>query len=172
MITDSQEKFKEIYQQATRSFQAAPDWVTYFRQVLGVDGLIRRELPSTEKLAEFEQSPEYEAIQQMLVKLRERNTPANEEEEPTRVITVRLPKSLHETLRIEAHEHRTSMNKLCISKLLQVIDEELVPSGQSNKSASKAGTSRDSVPSRNSVPSPSPVAQSSPVTQGNGMPPS
>ena len=34
--------------------------------------------------------------------------------EPTRVITVRLPKSLHESLRAEAHDRKTSMNKLCI----------------------------------------------------------
>jgi predicted HicB family RNase H-like nuclease len=43
------------------------------------------------------------------------------------VITVRLPKSLHESLRAEAHDRRTSMNKLCISKLLQVVDGDLVP---------------------------------------------
>ena len=43
------------------------------------------------------------------------------------MITVRLPKSLHESLRAEAHEKRTSMNKLCISKLLQFIDTDLVP---------------------------------------------
>ncbi len=52
-----------------------------------------------------------------------------EAQEPTRVITVRLPKSLHEALRVEAHEHRTSMNKLCISKLLQIIDGQQVPGG-------------------------------------------
>ena len=28
---------------------------------------------------------------------------------------------------MEAHEHNTSMNKLCISKLLQFADRELVP---------------------------------------------
>ena len=39
----------------------------------------------------------------------------------------RLPKSLHESLRHEAHERKTSMNQLCISKLLQIIDEKLVP---------------------------------------------
>ena len=48
-------------------------------------------------------------------------------DEPTQVITVRLPKSLHEALRVEADEHHTSMNKLCISKLLQFIDHERVP---------------------------------------------
>ena len=43
----------------------------------------------------------------------------------TRVITVRLPESLHEALKAEAVDHKTSMNKLCISKLLQaLIDEE------------------------------------------------
>jgi predicted HicB family RNase H-like nuclease len=43
-------------------------------------------------------------------------------------ITVRLPKSLHESLRAEAHDRKTSMNQLCISKLLQVIDAEMVVS--------------------------------------------
>ena len=43
------------------------------------------------------------------------------------MITVRLPQSLHETLRIEAYQHCTSMNKLCISKLLQFIESDLVP---------------------------------------------
>lgn len=45
----------------------------------------------------------------------------------TRVITVRLPKSLHEALKTEAYGRKTSMNQLCISKLLQVIDAEMVP---------------------------------------------
>ena len=43
------------------------------------------------------------------------------------MVTVRIPRSLHEALRVEAHEHCTSMNKLCISKLLQFIDKEMVP---------------------------------------------
>jgi hypothetical protein len=38
------------------------------------------------------------------------------------MITVRLPKSLHEALQAEAHVHRVSMNRLCITKLLQVVD--------------------------------------------------
>ena len=76
----------------------------------------------------LEQSGEYAEIQQMLAKLRERGGSPPDASEPTRVITVRLPKSLHESLRTEAHEKRTSMNKLCISKLLQMVDEQLIPS--------------------------------------------
>ena len=35
----------------------------------------------------------------------------------TKVITVRMPDSLHEALKKEAQERNTSMNKLCIAKL-------------------------------------------------------
>jgi predicted HicB family RNase H-like nuclease len=78
-------------------------------------------------LIEFEKSDEYARIQQMVAKLRERSKSQGNDAEPTRVITVRMPQSLHESLRAEAHERRTSMNKLCISKLLQMIDEQFVP---------------------------------------------
>ena len=49
------------------------------------------------------------------------------------MVTVRIPRSLHEALRVEAHEHCTSMNKLCISKLLQFIDKEMVPTETSRR---------------------------------------
>ena len=109
-------------------FQRDPDWVTFFREVLGIDGVVRRMFPNFEQLTEFERSEEYAAIQRMLVRLREKKPLPEDETEPTRVITVRLPKSMHEYLRTEAHDLRTSMNKLCISKLLQVIEQEMIPS--------------------------------------------
>ena len=65
------------------------------------------------------------------MKLREQRNATDTESEPTRVITVRLPKSMHEYLRTEAHDLRTSMNKLCISKLLQVIEQDLIPAERS-----------------------------------------
>jgi hypothetical protein len=98
-------------------------------------------------LTAFEQSEQYEKIQKLLVKLREKRPSADAETEPTRVITVRLPKSMHESLRTEAHDLRTSMNKLCISKLLQVIDEEMIPSERA------AG---GPAPSGNASPAPAP----------------
>jgi predicted HicB family RNase H-like nuclease len=111
---------------AVEMFQQQPDWITFFREVLGVDGLVRKLFSTPEELAEFEQTAEYAEIQLMLAKLRERGSWA-EGKEPTRVITVRLPKSLHESLRAEAHDRKTSMNQLCISKLLHVLNNEYVP---------------------------------------------
>jgi predicted HicB family RNase H-like nuclease len=111
---------------ANEMFHQQPDWITFFREVLGVDGLLRKLFTSPEDLAAFEKTEEYNEIQLMLAKLRERSGSAADGREPTRVITVRLPKSLHESLRAEAHDRKTSMNQLCISKLLQVIDAELI----------------------------------------------
>jgi predicted HicB family RNase H-like nuclease len=119
---------QEVFRVASGLFAQEPDWVTFFREVLGLDGIVRRMYKDGAELAQFEQSDEYKNIQQMLAKLREKNgEPNGSPKEPTRVITVRMPKSLHEALKQEAHEMRTSMNKLCISKLLQVVDDELVP---------------------------------------------
>ena len=89
--------------------------------------MVRGSFASLEELAAFERSQEFEQIQKWLVKLREQRNATDTESEPTRVITVRLPKSMHEYLRTEAHDLRTSMNKLCISKLLQVIEQDLIP---------------------------------------------
>jgi predicted HicB family RNase H-like nuclease len=119
---------QEVFRIASDLFGQEPDWVTFFREVLGLEGIVRRMYKDPQALAQFEQGEEYLKIQQMLAKLREKGTDSNgSPKEPTRVITVRMPKSLHETLKAEAHEKHTSMNKLCISKLLQMVDDELVP---------------------------------------------
>ena len=120
-------KTQEVHRFATELYRQQADWVTFFRKVLGVEGVARRLFPSAHEMASLEQSQEYEEIQHMLAKLREQGTTPPDASEPTRVITVRLPKSLHESLRTEAHEKKTSMNKLCISKLLQMVDGELIP---------------------------------------------
>ncbi len=153
MLTQSQEKYREVLQVAENLYRTDPDWVTFFRKVVGVDGAIRQGFPSFEELTTFEQSEEYEKIQKMLVKLREKRVTADPETEPTRVITVRLPKSMHEFLRTEAYDLRTSMNKLCISKLLQVIGEEMIPNERSSSNgSSKPVASNTSTPLVSATP--------------------
>jgi predicted HicB family RNase H-like nuclease len=123
------ERSKEALRVAGELFRQGPDWVTFFREILGVGGAVRNLFSTQDEHTWFEQTEEYAEIQQMVAQLRTQvvATTSGDDKEPTRVITVRLPKSLHELLRKEAHDRSTSMNKLCISKLLQVIDEELVP---------------------------------------------
>jgi predicted HicB family RNase H-like nuclease len=153
------EKYQKVVQDAKRIYEQDPDWVSFFREVLGVDGIVRSTFPNLDDLTAFEQTPEYEQIQKWIVKLREKRTASDVESEPTRVITVRLPKSMHEYLRTEAHDLRTSMNKLCISKLLQVIDEGMIP------------TERSATPPRRQ-PQPVPSSNHSPSLSGiSGQPP-
>jgi hypothetical protein len=117
----------DVKRMADQLYGAGPDWVTFYREVLGPRGIVRQMFPAREMFADFEQTATYQEILRMLAKLREQGPTAMDTAEPTRVITVRLPKSLHEALRDEAYEHRTSMNKLCITKLLQFIDAQQVP---------------------------------------------
>jgi len=124
------QRAEEAVRFARTIFEQGPDWVTFLREVMGVNGTVRGLFVQTEELAWFEKSEYHAEIQHMVAQLRNQvvATTDGDDKEPTKVITVRLPKSLHELLRKEAHEHSTSMNKLCISKLLQVINDEFIPS--------------------------------------------
>ncbi len=125
-IVMQQEEFsarsQRILAVARQLYQSNPDWVTFFREILGVGGAARSVFTNADFVA-FEKSPEFAEIQQMVNQLRNRKAAGASVNEPTRVITVRLPESLHEALKAEANDHHTSMNRLCISKLLQVLAE-------------------------------------------------
>lgn len=113
---------RTIVSRATELFRLLVPWDEFFREILGVDGLVSQLTPEARRAFEF--SDDFATIHAMLYQLRQR---ASENGQPQRVITVRLPSSLHESLRHEAHDKHTSMNKLCISKLLQPITDDLVP---------------------------------------------
>jgi len=167
VLTQYQEKYQEVLQVAENLHRQDPDWVTFFREVLGIDGAVRRAFPSFEELANFEKSEQFENIQKMLVKLREKRSTADPETEPTRVITVRLPKSMHEYLRTEAHDLRTSMNKLCISKLLQVIEEDMIPNERTGSSGNSTPSTNNSLPSQ----APAPLAAAATATLSQPLTP-
>ena len=167
--TSDMEKYREVLRVAEELYNQDPDWVTFFREVMGIDGVVRTACPSLAALGQFARSEEFEQIQKMLVKLREKRTATDTENEPTRVITVRLPKSMHEYLRTEAHDMRTSMNKLCISKLLLAIGEEFIPSERSNNNSKrKSDAGGTSLPSADRYQSAgtNPLGQPSPPQFG------
>ena len=164
---------QKILQVAKDLYQRRPDWVTFFRETLGVNGAARSVFPAQDDFLKFEQSPAYGEIQTMVASLRTAKVRGGGKDEATRVITVRLPESLHEALKKEADDHRTSMNKLCISKLLQV----LVESENAAASVGSVNTAAVSPPvfrqQTNPIPSqpartPSPAATNFRSTCGQG----
>ncbi len=112
-----------ILEVAERLFAAEPDWIVFFREVMGLDGIVRRTFQTPDSLMRFECSAEYARIREMLDALRQRQQEKTPVREAQRVVTVSMPMSLHETLKAEAQEMNVSINKLCISKLLKLLDE-------------------------------------------------
>lgn len=111
-----------VLQVAERLYAMDPEWVVFFREVLGVDGIVRRTFSDAEALMRFECTPHYARIREMLDGLRARQNDRQSQREAQRVVTVRMPKSLHETLKTEAGQMRVSINTLCISKLMKLLD--------------------------------------------------
>ncbi|MEY3203785.1 MAG: hypothetical protein RLZZ21_116, partial [Planctomycetota bacterium] len=113
-----------VLQVAERLYGMNPEWVVFFREVLGVDGIVRRTFTDPDALLRFECSPHYARIREMLDTLRSQQRDQTPERETQRVVTVRMPRSLHETLKAEAEQCRVSINTLCISKLMKLLDEQ------------------------------------------------
>jgi predicted HicB family RNase H-like nuclease len=113
-----------VLQVAERLYAVDPEWVVFFREVLGVEGIVRRTFADAESLLRFECSPQYARIREMLDSLRARQNERQPQRESQRVVTVRMPKSLHDTLKTEAEQMHVSVNTLCISKLMKLLDEQ------------------------------------------------
>jgi hypothetical protein len=118
-------KRREALRVADELYRQKPDWLVFFREMFGVEGAIAKLFPTPEERAAFDASQEHAEIHRKMAELRAQSVLRLdiEDREPTRVITVRLPKSIHEALRAEAHARQTSMNKLCIAKLIHIFDE-------------------------------------------------
>lgn len=113
-----------VLEVAEQLFATNPEWLVFFREIMGLEGIVRRTFQTSESLLRFECSPEYARIREMLDDLRQRQQDQPPPRESQRVVTVRMPRSLHETLKAEAQQMKVSINTLCISKLLKLIDEE------------------------------------------------
>jgi predicted HicB family RNase H-like nuclease len=123
----------EVLRIAEALYKERPDWVVFFREIYGAEGVVPRHFNDESELAEFEQSEASVQIQTMITKLRARRDDQSSMREPQRMITVRLPAVVHEALKGEADRLEMSMNQLCISKLMQLLDKELVPARSRSK---------------------------------------
>ncbi len=122
-----EQRAEEVRRIAIEMFSDTEHWVVFYREILGVGGLARTLFKTLEDYRHWEKCPQFEEIQQMICAKRTHDTDKGDTIEPQRMITVRLPVSLHEALKEEASDHGQSINKLCISKLLQQIAPKLVP---------------------------------------------
>ncbi len=146
-------------------FGNAPTWVCFYRELMGGEGLIPQLFPSNEDFGNFLRCDQYYQIQMMLTALRSRDLPENDPNDPQRMITVRLPKSLHEALCDEAIRLGISVNRLCISRMLQLLDPKMIPETGTKPRGRKPRTRNSATTA--ATPAPAVAAQTSVVAGSN-----
>lgn len=134
------EKRKVVVETATELFGVAPTWTAFYRETIGGGGVARALFVDAEEAREYECSQEHAKVLEMLTVLRSRDLPENDPHEQQRMITVRIPKSLHDAICDEANELSVSVNKLCISRLLQKVDPTMIPSSSQKRRGRRPGS--------------------------------
>jgi predicted HicB family RNase H-like nuclease len=133
------ERSAEALKLAIEAFPQTDTWVVFYREILGVDGVVRKLFPTVEEMRQWEASAEFCEVHTMLAALRSHDNGKGDTVEPQRMITVRLPVSLHEALKLESEESSLSINKLCITKLLHKMDARFVPQEPGKRRGRKPG---------------------------------
>ena len=137
---DFQTRCQQAFDVANELFGNAPTWVCFYRELMGGNGLIHTLFDNNADFGDFLRTDQYHQIQMMLTALRSRDLPENDPNDPQRMITVRLPKSLHEAMCDEAGRLNISVNRLCISRMLQLLDPKMIPETNSKPRGRKPRT--------------------------------
>jgi predicted HicB family RNase H-like nuclease len=134
-----EQRGREVLRLAQEAFPRTGSWVVFYREMLGADGIVRQLFAEANEMRTFEASNEFAELQEMVAAMRSQDSSKGDATEPERMITIRLPKSLHDALRMEADEMNLSINKLCISKLLQRIESRYIPIQQGRRRGRRPG---------------------------------
>ncbi len=137
---DFDNRCQQILDGAAEIFGVAPTWTAFYREVLGKQGSIRTLFPDQDDRAQFEECDQYFQIMEMLTTLRSRDLPENDPTEPQRMITIRLPMTLHDAVCQEANELKVSVNKLCITRMLQKLDLSMLPNCKNKRRGRRPGS--------------------------------
>lgn len=138
--TAFEERCQQAFDVANDLFGNAPTWICFYRELLGGSGLVHTLFDNATDFGNFLRTEQYHQIQMMLTALRSRDLPENDPNDPQRMITVRLPKSLHEAMCEEAGRLNISVNRLCISRMLQLLDPKMIPETTSKPRGRKPRT--------------------------------
>jgi predicted HicB family RNase H-like nuclease len=141
-----EDRCRSVVSLAAELFGVSPTWTAFYREVLGEAGIVRMVFPESEDRQSYEQTEAHSQIFEMLTTLRSRDLPENDPTEPQRMITIRLPMTLHNAICAEANELEVSVNKLCISRMLQQLDDRMIPSCKNKRRGRRPGAASNSNP--------------------------
>ncbi|SMP68418.1 hypothetical protein SAMN06265222_11157 [Neorhodopirellula lusitana] len=112
---------------AEEAFAKTGSWVVFYREMLAPGGVVDQLYESAEARRYFETTSEFAELLEMVAAMRSQDDSKSGTYEPERVITVRLPRSMHEGVVREAKELELSINKYCLTKLLQPANSRFTP---------------------------------------------
>ncbi|RLS70010.1 MAG: hypothetical protein DWI26_03740 [Planctomycetota bacterium] len=135
-----------VQQVAAELFGVAPTWTAFYRETLGVDGIAHCIFASPEDFRHYEATESHSKVLEMLTVLRSRDLPDCDPTETLRMITVRIPKSLHDRICKEANELDVSVNKLCITRMLQKVDTSMLPISAKKRRGRRPGAQYHKTP--------------------------
>lgn len=116
-----------VLRMAEEAFAKTGSWVIFYREMLGCNGVVSQLYETKEARRYFETTPEFEELLEMVAAIRSQDDGKAGTHEPVRVITVRMPRSLHEATVREAEELELSINNYCLTKLLQPANAKCTP---------------------------------------------
>ena len=102
-MTSTSHKHEEIKHAVEKLFATKPDWMKFYREVMGLQGLIRRAFPSLGGDGRIRADRDLSRDPSHGGGTAQASPSQRTGAEDTKVITVRIPQSLHEALRIEAY---------------------------------------------------------------------
>jgi hypothetical protein len=150
---------QQVLSTATELFGVAPTWTAFYREVMGVGGVARSLFRDAEEMCAYECSDEHSKVLEMLTVLRSRDLPDCDPNEAQRMITVRIPKSLHDSICKEANDLQVSVNKLCITRLVQRVDRGQIPTSAQKRRGRRPGAEYARPAATASISLPAPTAQ-------------
>ena len=160
---------------AEEAFAKTGSCVIFFREVLGVDGIVKQLFTDSQEFKRFIDGPEFATLHEMLAAIRSQDQSKSDAAEPERMITIRIPRSLHESLQEESKASGLSINKLSISKLLWPANPRFIPEQQGRRrgrrpgpQGKRSGTTASATADHGSISIDNAAASSSPNSSATG----
>jgi hypothetical protein len=113
-----QERSEQVLNQARELFTNAKSWAEFSNMLFSEEGIVAKTFPLMTDRKAFFDTPQHAKIDEMLLKLIKRfGVSQSAAPKKSGKFVVRLPKSLHASLEIEAEEEGVSLNQLATTKL-------------------------------------------------------
>ncbi|TWT52375.1 hypothetical protein [Allorhodopirellula solitaria] len=117
----------QVLRQAEEAFAMTGSWVVFYRTMIAPGGVVDQLYESPEARRYFETTSEFAELLEMVTAIRSQDDSGSTSQEPPRVITVRMPRSLHAATIREANELELTINAYCLTKLLQPANPRFTP---------------------------------------------